>query len=313
MMGHLKPLADQHMLANWLGTTEMHLVACARTMPKHVNKFAKRDGKGKLRTFYEPDHNLRWIQERIEAMVLRVQQPGEHLHAFVPGRSPASCARIHEACGVCLKVDLKDFFPSITASRVYGFFTSTFKCNRKVAWALTRLTTFDGHLCQGFITSPTISNLIARRVDVRVSALARKYGFVYTRYCDDLILSSKTFRGDADFMRDAVYDIVQDEGFRVNLRKTSIRRQGRRITVTGLVVNVSANLSRHARRQLRVEVDHWEDQPPSRRRKINGHISWLNTVRPDKAQELWQKIKLIEAGELKRERLVPAHHVPIGG
>jgi len=262
--------------------------------------------------FYDPDINLRWVQDRIEHRILRHHELPDHLHAFRPKHSPVTNALEHVGCRVRINVDFKSYFPSISPQRVFGIYRKRFGFGSRASLVLTKITTFGDkngevgnkpHLCQGFITSPTISNIAALSVDRRVAGLAKKYDFAFTRYADDLTLSSKTFSGDVDFLIDAIYDIVTDEGFKVNRRKTNIKRANRRITVTGIVVNEKLNLSRHRRRQLRAEVDHWPSHSHHHRQMILGHIAWLNTVSPQRAEDLWSKIKAYERGDIKKDRL----------
>ena len=54
----------------------------------------------------------------------------------------------------------------------------------------------DRVLPQGACTSPAITNALCRRLDRRLAGLARRHGFAYTRYADDL-----TFSGDTPAVR----------------------------------------------------------------------------------------------------------------
>src|SRR5205814_542248 len=98
-------------------------------------------------------------------------------------------------------------------------------------------------LPQGACTSPAITNALCRRLDRRLDGLARKHGFAYTRYADDLTFSGDTPAAIDRLRRDAER-IIRDEGFRVNAKKTRIMRRGRRQTVTGVVVNDVLGLPR---------------------------------------------------------------------
>ena len=115
----------------------------------------------------------------------------------------------HAACHVerrwVVSMDLRDFFPSITVTRVAGVF-SALGLERQQARMLAELTTHATkldrgatrqerqlycrrHLPQGAPTSPALANLAATHLDRRLAALAASIGGAYSRYADDLVLS----------------------------------------------------------------------------------------------------------------------------
>ena len=153
-----------------------------------------------------------WVFDEI----LRRLEPEPQAHGFVPGRSIVTNAASHTGKAVVCNLDLKDFFPSITFRRVKGLFRKL-GYGEHVATLLALLCTepprvpveLDGKtyhvalgarvLPQGACTSPAITNALCRRLDRRLDGLARRHGFAYTRYADDL-----TFSGDNPLRRGPV-------------------------------------------------------------------------------------------------------------
>jgi hypothetical protein len=153
---------------------------------------------------------------------------------------------------VVINFDLKDFFPSVGFRRVKGLFRKL-GYNEHVATILALLCTepprarveVDGRvvylalgdrvLPQGACTSPAITNALCRRLDARLTALARRHGFAYTRYADDL-----TFSGDDDSRVGRLQRSVR-----------SVMRRGGRQEVTGLTVNERPSMARDELRALR--------------------------------------------------------------
>jgi hypothetical protein len=204
-----------------------------------------------------------------------------------------------------IKMDLKDCFPSIHYGRVRGLLISL-GYSYPVATALAVLMTeaprqpvevagtlyhapVGPRVCvQGAPTSPGICNAVLMRMDRRLAGLARRQGFTYTRYADDL-----TFSGDdaskVKLLITVGSRIVRDEGFRVNREKTRVLRKARRQEVTGVVVNEQVGLSRKERRRLRAAIHQLgrRGQPdPARARHLEGKLAYLQMLNPDQAAPL---------------------------
>jgi retron-type reverse transcriptase len=164
--------------------------------------------------------------------------------------------------------DLADFFPSITFPRVRGLFESlgyspavatllalicteaprsTVELEGRKYWVALR----DRALPQGACTSPAISNLVARKLDRRLSGACQKLGFAYTRYADDLSFSAATADANVGLLLARVRHIVQEEGFAINPKKGRVMRRKARQEVTGVVVNDKLGAGRNEIRQLR--------------------------------------------------------------
>lgn len=84
--------------------------------------------------------------------------------------------------------DIEDFFPSITKDKLFNFVKSLI--NARIAKALCKILTIDGKLVQGSILSPIITNIYFYWIDVELSNNAISRGICYTRYADDITISS---------------------------------------------------------------------------------------------------------------------------
>jgi len=153
------------------------------------------------------------------------------------------------------------------------------------------------HLPQGAPSSPALANLVAFSLDRRLSALAISAGFAYTRYADDLALSSPTQRSASHIAQtiDRIRTIVGDEGFQINERKTQIRRAGERQRLTGLVINQIPNVDRREYDRLKAILTNAARQGPTSQNHANlpdfrshllGRIGWMTHVNPARAARL---------------------------
>src|SRR4029078_13509115 len=88
------------------------------------------------------------------------------------------------------------------------------------------------------------------RLDRRLPRLAKRRGYTYTRYADDLTFSGDGHDGVALLLR-GVRSILTEEGFREQPTKTRVMRPGRRQEVTGVVVNAKTAVARDEVRVLR--------------------------------------------------------------
>ena len=104
----------------------------------------------------------------------------------------------------------------------------------------------------GAATSPALSNLVAVRMDQRLTRLSTHAGLTYTRYADDLIFSGEYI--GSIFRRD-ISRIVEDCGFAVNKSKTALfTKPGRRIVTGVCVEGDDPRVPRGFRRGLRQEL-----------------------------------------------------------
>lgn len=235
----------------------------------HCRWLSKRAGGQRL--IENPKPRLKSIQRVIAQRVLVSVPVDEAAYGFVRGRSALDFARIHEGQPLVVRLDLEDFFSSIHHGRVRALFASL-GYPHNVAAALAALCTVATpedvlrmhrdpdprmryvaaqrlrarHLPQGAPSSPALSNLVAFRLDRRLSGLARAVNLRYARYADDLAFSGDdrpTGAIDRSVVR--VGAIVEEEGFRLRYRKLRVMRCGGRQRLAGLVVNTRPNVSRH--------------------------------------------------------------------
>ena len=226
-------------------------------------------GAGRVRLIEAPKPRLKGIQRKLLHAILSGIPPHPDTHGFRPGRSIRSYVADHCGQTVLFKMDLRNFFPSITVSRIVGLFMlagypqavayqlAGLSCNTPPLAVLeacplpgiwgheARELYRQPHLPQGAPTSPYLANLCAYRLDCRLAGLAMSAGAIYTRYADDLL-----FSGGIEFLKGIkrfhVYaaSIILEEGFQVNTRKTRCMRRGVRQHAAGIVLNEHPNIRR---------------------------------------------------------------------
>lgn len=246
----------------------------------HYHRFTIPKKTGGERLISAPHRRLKAVQNWILLHMLDVLQLPEPAHGFVPGRSTVSNALPHVGAAIVVNVDLKDFFPTVTYRRIKGLFKQL-GYSEEVATVLGLICSepdiaeaeLDGQryfvargprrLPQGAPTSPAITNLLCRRLDRRIGGWARKHGFTYTRYADDLTVSSKDPAAPVGRMLAFLRKLVVSEGFAIHPDKVRVVRRGRRQEVTGVVVNERPGVPRDDLRRFRALLHHIEKDGPA--------------------------------------------------
>ncbi len=290
------------------------------TQVNHYHYILQRKKSGGTRVIEAPKPALKAVQRQILHGIVDKVPVHRDAFGFAKGRNCLDAASRHAGEQVVTGFDLKDFFPSIGAGRIFGLF----RClgyPHQVASRLAALCTsvtpsrvlkcITGpdrdiyrklHLPQGSPASPGLANLAVFTLDKRLSGLAKSVDANYSRYADDL-----SFSGDehiAGVLLRAVPQIIEDEGFQLNAAKTRIMSKTSRQVVTGVVVNHHLNVTRKAFDQLKAIIHACgsaEDlrlDDPVFRTSLLGKIGWVEAVNPHRGQKL---LELLSTAVARRD------------
>lgn len=232
-------------------TAEMALLyALANHADEHYEKISIPKRNGTKRILHAPDSVLKYVQTQILRQVLREFLVSGYACAYQKGISLRSNAFPHQAQKLVLKLDIQDFFDSISYISVYQH---GFPCERipdSVRTLLAHLCCYKDRLPQGAPTSPYLSNLVMKPFDEYMGNWCRVREIAYTRYCDDM-----TFSGDfhpKEVLKKAE-GFLNRLGFELNHKKTRICSQKNRQEITGIVANEKLQVPKNYRRRLRQE------------------------------------------------------------
>lgn len=143
---------------------------------------------------------------------------------------------------------------------------------------LTNLCTFNGRLPQGAPTSPKLSNLACQRLDSRIQGYAGVKGIIYTRYADDITLSALN-ESKIRKAKSMIEEIIINEGFIINNKKTKICGTRKRKEVTGLVISKdSVGIGREKYRKMRTEIYTMLRSKPEKLNQVNGWLAFIKSV-----------------------------------
>lgn len=203
---------------------------------RHREEPKKRLGTRRLSA---PEPLLMTALRMLDASTLFTALPvHDAAHGFVARRSIVTHAAAHAGAAMLVSVDLEDWFDTINTARVDAALRGA-GWTSDAARIVSRMCTCDGKLPQGAPTSPRLANFVARHLDRQLLLLARRFGFGYTRYADDLTFSTREGRSRGAVQRflKQVEKICKKESFRIRWDKVKVTRHWTRMEVAGLVLN----------------------------------------------------------------------------
>lgn len=313
-------------LAESLGISYKVLQQMIEFPERYYVSFQIKKKRGGYRKISSPNNQLKSVQRWILNVILSPVNPHFCSKGFKRGDSIMQNAIPHIAQDALLKADLFRFFESISEKKVYKVFKSL-GYHTNLAVDLAKLCTInittkhrtdilcdedypddydcgDSMLPQGAPTSPAIANLVAHRLDSRLQGLAQKLGIRYTRYADDLTFSGE--RGRLPRIK-LLRDIVQQEGFFLNNKKTSYRGRGQQRKVTGLIVSGNApriprsykrNVFWHLHNVTRIgpeeHMKNIDSDKAAYRDWLLGRIMYIKSIEPDIGRTMLHKFNLIK-------------------
>lgn len=245
----------------------------------HITK-----ANGSPREIRQPNPTMKGLQAWILRNVLDKLQPSQYATAFVKKKGLIDNVLPHRQNRFFLCLDMEDFFTTISTRRVAKIF-GLVGYGHRMAKVLARICTCDGSLPQGSVTSPALSNLIAAKLDRRIAGFAERRGIAYTRYADDITLSS----GNPHILSASIHrvlGIIKSEHFRPNDAKTRLLGPRRCCHITGLIKNTNDDrfgIGRQKKRRMRSIMYHSvrgtrTDVYYRDRESIEGWLSFVNSV-----------------------------------
>ena len=264
----------------------------------------------KPRPVFPASPELRDIQQRILDRVLKRVRPPPYLMGGIVGRSYVGNARRHAHATVLFGQDVEDFFPSISAQRVQFIFQDVLQFPPPVAQTLARLSTRKGQLVQGGVASTHIANLALYRTEPEFAERASKEGLRYTRFVDDVHVSSRHWIPPSVKTRlmGRMRSMLERQGYRPKRSKQFVAAQNGPMQVHRLNVNSSASSPRQCRQRLRNEVfllERWADMEPWDSRleraylRVSARVGQLKQLNSGEWRRLRGRLKALESRRLR--------------
>jgi len=293
----------QEICAEYLGMSVLEVERASSKAPTSYKRYSvrKRSGHG-WRTIYHPARPTKALQHALVETLTHMMQVHDGAVAYRRGlHSPLKTnALIHAPFQFTVRVDLREFFPSILPQDCFPLFAQGCVLGRALR---TRERDFiehaafvsvGGHLQLpiGAPSSPSLSNAVMYRVDQELSGFAEGKDGVYTRYADDLIFSCNHASECGAFVGfvERVLDETTSPSLAVNESKTRYMSRGTRRPITGVIATPEGGISlgRGRKRLLRsmvhryVQYSNWERELSKKQREhLAGLLAFALDVEPD--------------------------------
>lgn len=256
---------------------------------------------GGYREICAPEDELKALQRSLADMFTKTMKflPHNAAHGFTKKRNCKTSLEIHQAHGArwFLKIDIKDFFPNTTFEKVmeamntvYPFCTLT----ARQKWMFTCVCTLNEHTPQGAPTSPIITNMVMVANDVKITKYCKEKGFTYTRYADDILISSPVHFDWQQVQRDIATILT---GYELKQEKTRYGNFNGRNWNLGLMYNNKHEITvGHAKKKLVKNLVHNYNTKPEAQTQENwyhllGVIGYCYYIEPEYFSDYLEYIK----------------------
>ena len=242
---------------------------------KCYSPVALKKKNGGLRVLQVPNERLKRLQRQM-LPYLQDAEISPCAAAYIKGRNLLDHAGFHTNSRVLVKLDIEDFFGSVSFQQVFHAVDEALKRsplaenNREITWFVSKVCTLNGSLPQGAPTSPILSNMVFLSLDQRISSYCIKRGIRYTRYSDDMFFSG-------DFQVQSLIAFIRkllgQKEYVLNEKKIAVAGSGRQQKVTGVVVNERPQTDRKYRREIRQSIYYIGKYGLEEHLRMNGIIS----------------------------------------
>lgn len=267
-----------------------------------VYDIPKRNGTG-VRTIAQPAKELKHLQKYVCNKFLSSLPVHSACTAYRKKTSIKDNALAHINNNYLLKMDFKNFFPSITPKDLIKHIESNLEWRN---WDEDKLVIeklffyADGlggelKLSIGAPTSPFLSNTIMYGFDSTIAKICKEKTISYTRYADDISFSTNNKGILFDFTNTVIDKLEQCEypSLNINPDKTVFLSRKGNMHITGIVLSNDKKISigRNKKRYIKSLVYRWINNNVSEKEKsyLSGYLSFCVSVEPNFVDRL--KIK----------------------
>ena len=249
-------------------------------------KIPKRSGAGE-REISQPSPELKTLQYWVSKNILYKLPIADCAKAYKKGDSIKKHALTHRNSRYIFHTDISNFFPSIKMEHLEPILRSKPQIFDELGLdidqslrEISQICFKDNSLCIGSVTAPVISNIVMYEFDYRVSAYCISIGCVYTRYADDIYISSASYINEA--VKKYISAKLKELGFTMNIKKTRFYSQKYRQKITGIVLTTERQVSVGIENRNKIKKMVYEKLTKNKGNSetILGYLAFLKDIEP---------------------------------
>ena len=279
------------MLHQASGLTFNQLEHLAETASRRYKVFDIPKKNGGTRKIEQPSRAIKAIQRLINKFIISRFPVHNCATAYSKGSSIRDNASRHVTFDYTVRIDFTNFFPSFADHHVANFLRDHVELGRTTLSHrdidfVRRIVCRNGALTIGAPSSPPLTNAMMYDFDTSLHQWSYDRGVIYTRYADDLFVSSDNRVIISDFPRQ-----VQDFASRfrygdllINNEKTAFLSRKHRRSITGIIITPDYKMSIGLDRKNKIKSEIYsytlgrlnaEDES-----RVGGFISFIKDVEP---------------------------------
>ena len=251
----------------------------------------KKNGKGH-RAIYHPAKETKLLQYALLETVLPKLKVHQCATAYEKDTNILKNATLHSKYAYTIRIDLKDFFPSISPvdlikiiKKSDSFGELNYEEEKFIKNSLfVNLPNKTKGLGIGAPSSPKICNIVMYDIDCKICKEIPD-NTCYTRYADDLIFSTNVIKECSKFLDIAteIFEKEESTKLEINQDKTLFMSKGTRRVVTGLHITPQGKISlgRKNKRYIRKLLFDFKNGNVENITYLRGYLSFINDVEPD--------------------------------
>ncbi|WEV64536.1 retron St85 family RNA-directed DNA polymerase [Bifidobacterium sp. ESL0732] len=251
---------------------------------------------GGYRIIREPSETLKLLQYWAVKKFFYFFPISKYAMAYESGNSTIKTAQAHIKASHLFHTDIRNFFPSITDNSFNALLNqhiSEIKAKGllypDLEATLDKILFRNHKACMGAPSSPHLSNAIMYDFDNEVGNYCENSKLIYTRYSDDIYISSSKFIKPQ--VQSDIFSYIEEHDFIPNYRKTHFYSGKSHIKVTGITIQRHNRLTTGTRWKKKIKkalytyIKNGEGEPD----EILGYLTYLKNIEPDYYQRLIRK------------------------